>query len=320
MAQVLVIHHDSGFASSLVNEFEQAGLIPTHCKSTTTALGHILTEPPEVAVVEVGLEDGAGLRLCDTIRRDNAYAQVSLIALFHEGEFASGKDIEWDSAPFDDYLLEPVEVGELIQRIQLSLCRSRRNLDANPLTRLPGNNAIMRELDDRMARGEEFSVGYVDLDNFKAFNDKYGFARGDEALRMTGRLLLSMVANLGPGVGFIGHIGGDDFVFITPINKAASLAGQVVDHFDRLITSLYDESDREAGAIISTNRQGQMQMFPLMSISIAIVPNHRGRLKHLGQISAIAADLKKQAKQVDGSSVVIDRRKSIPKSLSNLDR
>jgi diguanylate cyclase (GGDEF)-like protein len=308
VSQVLIIHHDPAFSQRLVEAFERVHLIPTLCESTQRAMGLILTEPPDVIVVEAALEDWEALRLCETLRRDNAFANVATIALLPSREAASQAGVNWCDTPFDDYLLDPVSLSELIDRIQICVCRGQRYLDANPLTRLPGNNAIIRELERRMVSGEEFAVAHVDLDNFKAFNDKYGFSRGDEALRLTARLLQSTVGALGVGRGFIGHIGGDDFVFIVPIDRAAEIGGRIVDNFDRIITSLYDEEDRERGFIVSTNRRGQVEEFALMSISIAIVPNHGSRLRHLGQISSIAAELKKKAKAIEGSAVVIDRR------------
>jgi diguanylate cyclase (GGDEF)-like protein len=309
MPQVLVIHHDAGLVQDLVTEFEAADLLPTHCTSAASGLGLMRSEPPDAAVVEAALEEGEGLQLCQTIRRDNALAQVVLIAVFDaESHRAARESLAWHDTPFDDYLVEPFEIRELVQRLQLNLCHHRRNLDANPLTRLPGNSAIMRELERRMALGEEFAIGHIDLDNFKAFNDKYGFVRGDQALRLTARLLLNVASGLRLHEAFVGHIGGDDFVFIVPIDQSATVSGQIIDQFDRLIASLYDEEDRQRGHILATNRQGQIEEFPVMTMSIAVVPNRGGRLKHVGQISAIAADLKSQAKKAPGSSVLIDRR------------
>jgi diguanylate cyclase (GGDEF)-like protein len=313
LGQVLLIHSDRDFFTGLVGVFEEQGLLPAVCHSPAQALGQILSgPPPDVIVAEVALEGWEGLRLCETIRRDGAFGHVAIVAIMPSdgGDLPDGST--WEEPPFDDYMIPPIETEDLVRRIHLSLVRNRRHLDANPLTRLPGNNTIMHELERRMEAQEEFAVAYIDLDNFKAFNDKYGFPRGDEALRMTARLLVNLVGALGPGCGFVGHVGGDDFVFIVSAARAAQVAGQVVDHFDSIIISLYDDEDRARGCIVSKNRKGETEEFPIMTVSLAVIPNRGGRLKHLGQISAIAADLKKKAKMCEGSTVVIDRRRKLP--------
>ncbi|MBN1478348.1 diguanylate cyclase [Candidatus Sumerlaeota bacterium] len=313
MGQILLIHCDRDFLTGLVTVFEEEGFLPALSHSPTQALGLILSgPPPDVIVVELALENWGGLRLCETIRREGAFGHVAIVAILPPTDEALPDGFSWEEPPFDDYLTPPIETEQLVHRIRLSLVRNRRHLDANPLTRLPGNNTIMHELERRMEAAEEFAVAYIDLDNFKAFNDKYGFPRGDEALRLTARLLVNLVGALGPGVGFVGHVGGDDFVFIAPANRAAQVAGQIVDHFDSIIISLYDDVDRARGCIVSKNRRGETEEFPIMTISLAVIPNRGGRLRHLGQISAIAADLKKKAKMCEGSTVVIDRRRKAP--------
>jgi diguanylate cyclase (GGDEF)-like protein len=151
----------------------------------------------------------------------------------------------------------------------------------------------MRELETRIARGALFSAVYLDLDNFKAFNDRYGFTRGDEALRLTARLTAISVRQGAPHDSFVGHVGGDDFLFLLPIDTAETVCQQLIELFDQMIRSLYDDEERRQGCIRSVNRKGEQETFPLMSISLAVVPNYGARFTHPGQISSVAAELKK---------------------------
>jgi len=184
------------------------------------------------------------------------------------------------------------------------------NLDANPLTRLPGNLAIEKALLTRLQRQRRFAFCHVDLDNFKAFGDHYGYARGSEVLKMVGQTLL----RLGEGDLrdiFIGHIGGDDFVLVCPPERVSGLCQQVIKEFDAAIPRFYDPDDRERGYIISRDRNDVVQQFPIMTISIAVVTNERREVTSPMQVAEIAAQLKKYAKSFPKSIFVIDQRREL---------
>lgn len=310
-ATALIAHHDVAFAQSLAEPCERDGITATHVASVADALRVLAAAPPDVALIQASLDHGGGLQLAARIKREGAFTQV--VAIFGSEETAPLGHVRWDDAPFDDYIVGPVSPRDLVARLRLNICRSRRSLDASPLTRLPGNSALTRELERRMASGEDFAVCHVDLDSFKAFNDRYGFARGDEALRLTAQLCRGVVDDLAPSAGFVGHLGGDDFVMIVPGPRAADAAYELTTRFDRAVPGLYDEADRVRGFLVAPNRRGAMEEFPLMTVSVAVIANTRGRLTHIGQISAILAELKQQAKaKSGGSKVVFDRRGTAP--------
>jgi diguanylate cyclase (GGDEF)-like protein len=150
---------------------------------------------------------------------------------------------------------------------------------------------------------------YLDLDNFKAFNDCYGFARGDEALRMTARIVSNVVQRISDGAGFVGHVGGDDFFFIIPAQCGKECCEEIITNFDLVIPTLMDEEDRARGYIESKDRQGNPQRFPLLSASIAVIDLTITELNHLGEASAIAGELKKAVKKRKGSNYMVNRRK-----------
>jgi GGDEF domain-containing protein/CHASE3 domain sensor protein len=181
-------------------------------------------------------------------------------------------------------------------------------LDTNPLTHLPGGVAVEKAINKRTDSGVPSAFCFVDLDNFKAFNDRYSYAKGSEIIMTTARIIEKVVSEAGTGKDFIGHIGGDDFIFITSPERYAIICDAIIKRFDNQITGYYDLDDRKRGHIISKNRQGQEMQFPIMTISIAVVNNERGIIKDHIRIGEIAAELKEYAKSLPGSVCVVDRR------------
>ena len=182
------------------------------------------------------------------------------------------------------------------------------NLDANPLTRLPGNLAIEKSLLVRLRHRSRFAFCHIDLDNFKAFGDHYGYARGSEVLKMVGAVL-ARVAEDGGQETFIGHIGGDDFVLICAPDRASACCQDIIKEFDDAIPQFYDAEDRERGFIISRDRNERVQQYAIMTISIAVVTNERRDITTPMQVAEVAAQLKKYAKSFPKSIFVVDQRR-----------
>jgi diguanylate cyclase (GGDEF)-like protein len=241
----------------------------------------------------------------DAVKHDRAFGHLPVMIVLDETTRAS---ISWASAICDDYLIRPLNADELLARVALCIARSHRDVNANPLTGLPGNLTIMREAARRLESGDPFAMGYVDLDHFKAFNDKYGFERGDQVLRMAARVLVNAVNRLGIAGAYVGHVGGDDFILMVPSAHTTQACAAIIRDFDTIVRDFYDDEDREAGEIRSKDRQGNPQTFPLMSCSIAVVDTESSDIRHVGELSARAAEVKKEAKRVDGSTYMIDRR------------
>ncbi len=184
------------------------------------------------------------------------------------------------------------------------------DLDANPLTRLPGGAAIENILNERLAAKKQIAFCLVDIDNFKSFNDRYGYARGNEVLRKTGKIIEAAIAEHGCQDAFLGHIGGDDFVVIVTPDRYVPICETIIEEFDRRIIEFYDESDREKGYIIARTRQGQTWEFPIMTLSIAVVTNKNREDFSSVKIGEIAAEIKEYAKTIPGSLYLADRRSS----------
>lgn len=206
------------------------------------------------------------------------------------------------------------EMGDLAESFRWMSHRLKEleemNLDANPLTRLPGNLAIEKALLTRLQRQRRFAFCHVDLDNFKAFGDHYGYARGSEVLKMVGQILVRLAEGERRD-NFIGHIGGDDFVLICPPERVSGLCQQIIKEFDAAIPNFYDEGDRERGYIISRDRNEVVQQFSIMTMSIAVVTNERREITSPMQVAEVAAQLKKYAKSFPKSIFVIDQRREV---------
>ncbi|MBD3245700.1 MAG: HAMP domain-containing protein [Candidatus Omnitrophica bacterium] len=184
----------------------------------------------------------------------------------------------------------------------------RQAEDANPLTKLPGNVLIREEIEMRIQNKEKFAVVYCDLDNFKAFNDKYGIGKGDEAIKLTGEIFKRAVEHKGESDDFIGHEGGDDFLLVCRLSRVEEVANYIIEEFDVRIRDLYDKEDKAQGYIIATGRDGVKRQFSIMTISLAGITNGRRELHSYGEITNIAAEVKKKAKNQERSCLVFDER------------
>ena len=240
------------------------------------------------------------------MKKDILLRHIPIIMLTGKGEVQDR--VEGIEAGADDYIVKPFDPSELLARIKMILKRTESSLDANPLSHLPGNTSIMEEFRRRIEAKETFAVAYADLDKFKAYNDVYGFEKGDEVIRETARILIQVVRETGGPTAFVGHVGGDDFVFIMEDGVIDKASEKIVEKFNEKVPSFYSKKDYEAGYISGKDRQGNEEKFGLLAISIGIVSNTSHEIAHVAQISEIAAELKKYAKSIEGSNFVRDKR------------
>ena len=266
------------------------------------------SKSPDLVITDYKMPVMDGRQFCQALKKDILLQHIPIIMLTGKGEV---KDkVGGIDAGADDYMVKPFEPEELLARIKMIVRRTARSLDANPLTHLPGNVSIMEEIQYRIDSNKIFTVGYADLDKFKAYNDKYGFERGDEVIRQTARVLIQAVKKHGGTDAFIGHIGGDDFVFVSDDDKADAVSQAIVENFDKISPSFYTETDRKNGYITTRDRQGNEIKIGFLSISIGIVSNTIHKITHLAQVGEIGAELKKYAKNLEGSVYVRDKRKT----------
>ncbi len=271
------------------------------------ALDKVYERPPDLAILDYVMPKIDGPSLCRKLKKDVLLRHMPIIMLTGKGEV---KDkVQGLDAGADDYMVKPFEPEELLARIRTTLRRSQRDLDASPLTRLPGNVSIFNEIDRRIKSGEKFAVGYVDLDKFKIFNDKYGFTWGDRIIQQTARVVIKAVEEKGSSDDFLGHIGGDDFVIVTALATIIQICEQIVKDFDEVTKGLYNPRDREKGYITGKNRQGKTVKAELITVSIGVVTNEHLKFTHVAQVAGIGAELKEYAKKKKKSNYVKDMRK-----------
>lgn len=269
-----------------------------------SSLDYIYNSLPDLLMIDISAEDAVTTAILNDLKSDPIFGQVPALAIFPDDM----KLPKWDKLFIEDYLKRSRIEGEMLMRVELCIQRAERIVEINPLTRLPGNTTIIKQVQKRIESGEIFAIAYADLDFFKPFNDKYGFGRGDEVLKMLGRLILNSVKNKQPHDSFIGHIGGDDFIFIMRPDSVEGAAKDIVENFDKIISTFYDTDDRARGNIESVDRDGHKKTFPIMSISIGIASNKFVAFSHYGQVTEIASEMKKFAKFTQGSCVKMDRR------------
>lgn len=265
------------------------------------------TKSPNLIIVDYKMPKMDGRQVCMELRKDILLQHVPIIMVTGKGETTD--KVAGLEAGVDDYIVKPFEPKELIARVKMVLRRTSRELDANPLTKLPGNVSIFDELQSRLDKQGLFAVGYLDLDKFKAYNDKYGFEHGDEVIKETARILIKAIKTKGNADDFVGHIGGDDFVFVSTPERVDGICKKIIQDFEESAPKFYNQEDRAKGYIIAKDRKGVEQKFPLISLSIGVVTNETHSINHVAEISEIGVELKEHAKSLERSNYVKDKRK-----------
>jgi diguanylate cyclase (GGDEF)-like protein len=269
-----------------------------------------LARLPNLILLDVMMPRLDGYEVCRRLRADGRCAHIPVIML--TAKSLSADKILGLTAGADDYIIKPFDPMELVARVKTTLRRASEMRALSPLTGLPGNHRIEQELQERMGKDLAVAVAYADLDNFKSYNDRYGFLRGDEVISMAAQVVRRAAYEAAGPAGFVGHIGGDDFVAILPPEAAEDFARLVMAGFDARIPSLYDPEDAEGGVIEVEDRQGQPRRFPLVSVSLGIAANTRRRFSDHRELVATATELKSLAKREPGSAYAIDRRAGDP--------
>jgi GGDEF domain-containing protein len=207
----------------------------------------------------------------------------------------------------DEVLTAEMDEREQLLRLRMILRRADRDVSVHPTTRLPGTVQIERDIGQRIRSGQQFAVCYADLDHFKEFNDRYGYNEGDRVIRMLARLLRDVVKGYSSD-GFIGHIGGDDFIFNVPLEQMKRICEEILEVFDELIPYQYTEDDRRAGYFLGRDRRGNILWVPIMTLSIGVVTNQHRKFTHTARVSELATEMKTFAKKQPGSVYAVDRR------------
>lgn len=295
--RILVVDDDPRIAAICAEVLSNQGYEVDQAGTLAEARLALLRAHTELMLLDVGLPDGDGFEFFETLKEGRAVEPPSVIFLSARAETAA--KVRALKLGADDYLTKPFDAVELGARVERALKRRSAQAQASPSTQLPASAAIEREVRRRAAEATPFAFCYLDLDNLKAFNDYYGFAKADGVVRQTADLMRAVVTQLGDGSEFIGHIGGDDFVIICATDRIDAIGHRFIESFDRIIPLYYERQDRERGYIEAEDRFGQRRQFPIMSVS-AVSVIAQGRVDH-AELARRAAGLKQRAKAHPGS-------------------
>ncbi len=310
--RLLVADDDEDIRAYLEITLSLAGYDVVLARDGVEAMELALASPPDLVVLDIMMPRMDGLEVLRRLREDvrTSHLPVLLVTARVQRE----DTLEGLAAGADDYVTKPFDPDVLIARIEAALRRAGQERARNPLTGLPGNERILTELAARLDADHDLALLYLDLDNFKPFNDHYGFLRGDEALRALAKLLVEVVADHQPVADedavFVGHVGGDDFVLMCPPGYAEPIAGQVCARFDGLVPELYDPADRTARGIEVADRRGVPQRFGLLTLSVGIATTDQREFAHPGEVVTVATEMKRycKARTTPGSAYQVDRR------------
>ena len=301
--RVLVVDDDPSIRLICREVLELGGYQVRDAGNANAALAEARRFRPDMILMDVLMPGIDGYRTAEMIRADASIGMAPIMFLSARGDTAD--KVRAFRSGAEDYMVKPFDAAELLARVAKALDRQARELGASPTTQLPGADAIQGEIERQIESGEPSAVAcYLDLDNLKAFNDYYGYAKANAVIRQTGDVIRNVVVQRGNAGDFIGHIAGDDFVFVTSADRADTVCKGICERFDQLIRLYYDPADRKRGYIETKDRFGVQRKFPIMSVSIAAIS--LSRAKSYASLAELAAVGKRTAKAIPGSTYVRD--------------
>ena len=303
---ILVVDDEPHIRKILAFLLEQNGFTVLTARDGEEAIEVATAHLPDLILLDLMMPKMDGYQVCEHLRENFQTAQIPIVIVTAKGNVS--EKVRGLKGGANDYLTKPYDHAELIARVRNMLDWSRAQRQANPLTGLPGNQAIEAEL-QRLIQGRiPFAFMYADIDNFKGYNDYYGYSRGDQFIRFVSEIIRRTALRLGNDQSFIGHIGGDDFVVITAPEMGDAVSQGIVDDFDATSGMLFDAEDLEKGYLEVRNRFGGANKVPFCTLTLAMITDPGGVFQHWAKVSDVAAELKKYGKSLKGSVVVKERR------------
>ena len=304
--QILVVDDDPDIARFVEVNLRSAGYDVSVAGDGEEALEKAGAIRPDLVLLDVMMPRIDGFEVAQRLRKNPQTANTSIIML--TAKALSADKVTGLQAGADDYIIKPFDPIELLARVKGTLRRAKEMRNLSPLTGLPGNIRIQEEIERQVREGRPFAVLYCDLDHFKTYNDQKGFVRGDRLIQSTAKLIQdAVVANDGTE-GFVGHVGGDDFVAIVDPESAERVARSICERFDAVRTEFYEPEDLQRGFVRMEDRKGVLQDIPLVGVSVGIASSSRRAFAHYGEAVAVATEMKQFAKREPGSTYAIDQR------------
>jgi diguanylate cyclase (GGDEF)-like protein len=302
---ILVVDDDPDIARFVEVNLRSAGYEVSVAGDGEEALERATEIRPDLVLLDVMMPRLDGFEVAQRLRKNPQTANTSIIML--TAKALSSDKVTGLQSGADDYIIKPFDPIELLARVKGTLRRAKEMRNLSPLTGLPGNIRIQEEIERQVREHRPFAVLYVDLDNFKTYNDKYGFVRGDRLIQGTARMIQDAVMASDTD-GFVGHVGGDDFVAVVEPDVAEDVAKAVCDRFDTDRALYYEDDDLDRGFVRMEDRKGVEQDIPLVSVSVGIATTSKRAFAHYGEAVAVATEMKQFAKRDGGSSYAVDRR------------
>ena len=305
--RILIVDDERDIRHLLRTNLELEGFQVIEASDGAEAVRMAQDEAPDLIMLDVMMPEMDGIEVCNRLRASFSTRHIPVIMLTARAHRDS-RLIGLEKGA-NDYITKPWDSRELMQRVRNTLEWSSQQRSASPLTGLPGNHSINAEIRRRLGEEHPFALLQIDVDHFKAFNDYYGYGRGDEAIQLLARILSESLYRSGDRSGFVGHIGGDDFVVLCSCDSAEALGEAILEWFNTAASDLYDAEDRSRGFVEVLNRRHVVERFPLMSLTIALVSTDRVPVTHLAQLIDVAQELKAHGKGIPGSVMVGERRR-----------
>jgi diguanylate cyclase (GGDEF)-like protein len=304
---ILVVEDDLLLGRLLRNTLETEGYSVVVVPSGEEGLRYAVREVPQLLLLDIMLPGIDGFEVVEQLRNTAKTAHIPVVMLSARHDTAD--KVRAFASDVDDYLTKPFNTDELMARIRTQLRHVRESL-LSPLTGLPSGLRIERAIEHQLQSHIPWSILYLDINTFKAYNDIYGFLSGNDLIRLLAHVIIDSVREEVNINDFVGHIGGDDFVIITTPDKVDRLCRALIDCWEVESRTFYTPEDRQRGALVAHDRQGQIQMHPLCGISIGVVTNLHRSITSMEEVSRIAAQVKSKAKSSTRSSYYVDRRTS----------
>jgi len=304
---VLIVDDEKSLRDALEMTFSREGYTVLQAGDGPAALETARALIPDVVLLDVMMPGMDGYEVCKRLRSHYRTRHIPVILLTAKG--TEEDKLEGLQGGANDYMVKPWNKRELVTRVHNHLEWARTQKAVNPLTGLPGGVSILAERQHRLDDGKPFSQLVLDIDYFKAYNDRYGFPRGDVAISRVAEILIKVVDEDGRADNFVGHIGGDDFVVLCAPEVGEPLAERLKETLEKELPLLYEDDDRKQGFVRVRNRRHEFENFPLMSVTIALASNTDIEGMHLAQLDDALAELKTLGKGMQGSVVVSERRR-----------
>jgi PleD family two-component response regulator len=302
VSQILFADDNADMRGMVRTLMEAAGHEVRLAADGVEALEAVAASEPDLMILDLEMPRMTGIEVCRTIKANPVTARIPVLMLTGLG--AVEHKLEGFEAGADDYLAKPFDPRELRARVSALLRLVRREGDRNPTSGLPGGHAIEQAVASRVATGAPFAMAYADIDNFKAFADKFGFATADRVIEESGQALLQALKESGEPGDFLGHIGGDDFILLSAPDRAETIARACAERFREAVGRVIGAQALAADTFLGEDRDGQLRAIPLARLSVAILLVEPGRWTTLARFGERAAELKREAKRRGAGTIV----------------